>query len=84
MTTTSAQFDAVIAATRHIPEANFTAYRGGCPQEISTALIDVVFSSGPSSTRLRYTWPWRQEPRAGLPFRQPVRSSTRYTPIGQV
>jgi len=29
MTTTSAQFDAVIAATRHIPEANFTAYRGG-------------------------------------------------------
>lgn len=44
MTTTSAQFDAVIAATRHIPEANSTAYRGGCPQEISTALIDVVFS----------------------------------------
>ena len=44
MTTTSAQFDAVIAATRHIPEANFTAYRGGCPQEISTAFIDAVFS----------------------------------------
>lgn len=44
MTTTSAQLDAVIAATRHIPEANFTAYRGGYPQEISTALIDAVFS----------------------------------------
>ena len=44
MTTTSAQFDAVIAATRHIPESNFTAYRGGYPQEISTALIDAVFS----------------------------------------
>lgn len=44
MTTTSAQLDAVIAATRHIPESNFTAYRGGYPQEISTALIDAVFS----------------------------------------
>lgn len=44
MTTTSAQVDAVIAATRHIPEVNFTAYRGGYPQEISTALIDAVFS----------------------------------------
>ena len=29
MTTASAQLDAVIAATRHIPEANFTAYRVG-------------------------------------------------------
>ncbi|MGX1739815.1 hypothetical protein ACWIB8_11730 [Corynebacterium flavescens] len=38
------QLDAVIAATRHIPESNFTAYRGGYPQEISTALIDAVFS----------------------------------------
>lgn len=44
MTITSAQLDAVIAATRHIPESNFTAYRGGYPQEISTALIDAVFS----------------------------------------
>ena len=44
MTITSAQLDAVIAETRHIPESNFTAYRGGYPQEISTALIDAVFS----------------------------------------
>ena len=44
MTTASAQLDAVIAATRHIPEANFTAYHGGYPQEISTALIDAVFT----------------------------------------
>ena len=44
MTITSTQLDAVIAATRHIPESNFTAYRGGYPQEISTALIDAVFS----------------------------------------
>ena len=34
MTITSAQLDAVIAATRHIPESNFTAYRGGyLPEE---------------------------------------------------
>ena len=44
MTTASAQLDAVITATRHISEANFTAYHGGYPQEISTALIDAVFS----------------------------------------
>lgn len=44
MTIASAQLDAVIAATRHTPESNFTAYRGGYPQEISTALIDAVFS----------------------------------------
>lgn len=40
----SAQLDAVIAATKRIPESNFTAYRGGYPDEISTALIDAVFS----------------------------------------
>lgn len=44
MITYSAQLDAIVAAVRAIPEENFTAYRGGYPQEISTALIDAVFS----------------------------------------
>lgn len=44
MTTHTAQLDAVITAVQTIPEENFTAYRGGYPQEISTALIDAVFS----------------------------------------
>lgn len=44
MTTTPAQLDAVITAVNKVPEGNFTAYRGGYPQEISTALVDAVFS----------------------------------------
>ncbi|MFZ2561224.1 MAG: hypothetical protein WAX28_02750 [Corynebacterium variabile] len=44
MTTTTAQLDAVITAVNKVPEENFTAYRGGYRQEISTALVDAVFS----------------------------------------
>ncbi|WP_278755430.1 hypothetical protein [Corynebacterium stationis] len=44
MNPTPSQVDAVIAATSRIPKRNFTAYRGGYPKEISSALIDAVFS----------------------------------------
>lgn len=44
MTEYTAQLDAVITAVQRIPEENFTAYRGGYPGEISSALVDAVFS----------------------------------------
>ena len=44
MTGTTPQLDAVIAAVHRVPEENFTAYRGGYPGEISSALVDAVFS----------------------------------------
>ena len=44
MSTNSARLDAVVAAVRHVPKDNFTAFRGGYPKEISTSLLDAVFS----------------------------------------
>lgn len=44
MTGDTAQLDAVITAVHRIPEENFTAYRGGHPGEISSALVDAVYS----------------------------------------
>ncbi len=44
MTMSSVQLDAVIAAVHRVPEDNFTAFRGGYPKEISTSLLDAVFS----------------------------------------
>lgn len=38
------QLDAVVTRVKQIPAESFTAYGGGWPREISTALLDAVFS----------------------------------------
>src|SRR5699024_761125 len=38
------KLDAVVSAVREMPSENFTAYGGGWPKEITTALLDAVFS----------------------------------------
>lgn len=41
---TDVRLEAVVDAVREIPAENFSAYGGGWPDEISTALLDAVFS----------------------------------------
>lgn len=41
---TDTKLDAIVEAVRAVPVENFSAYGGGWPEEISTALLDAVFS----------------------------------------
>ncbi|MGP9724741.1 hypothetical protein ACT3SZ_12085 [Corynebacterium sp. AOP40-9SA-29] len=70
MSANSAQLDAVVDAVGRVPEANFTAYRGGYPKEISTSLLDAVFSMRArynSTTPGRGVWGRVQNFRAEYP-----------------